>query len=348
MRTAMYNAESAEKFEFPAIILNEKQIIIAKNKAAGARCSPFRRGSGIGRYLNKADKAALSSLLPGMHTVVTLSGLGYIPAIVFFDGKNYLVKTNVMATELNKRLESLCELQQKGLITLGILSSPSVFEKPGAGAKVKHALYVQYRISEYISLVIGSSPTPRQPCDIGKMFQSVCGGAKTVLSHINADILCIDESKGAFVFAGKRDLEYMLFTCISLCFMLSEGNRIDARLSYREKRVIASFCFDDFKSPELVKNLEKRVEESDFSGSDGEAALLLSYARAICEYQNAALSLKRLPSKTKALITLTLPGYPCREEGLFEDIDSSPESGDILANADFALAGVLVKRGDGE
>ncbi len=341
-----------EAFEFPAILLNAKGVIIAKNKAAGVRCTPFRKGSGIAKHLNKSDYKALKSLAPGEYTIVTLNGIGFIPAIAFYDGEHYLIRTSVMAVALNKRLEALCRCQERGLLSLGVLCSPSVMEKPGSDILCRHALYTQQRISEYISLVIGAAPAAGQACDIGRMLRDICEGAKNVLRHIGADILFIESASGkkAMVFAGKRDLEYVLFSCITLCFLLSYGKRIDAKVTNIGNKVIASFCFDDFKSPDLVKQLEKFADDSNFEGADGEPAFILSYARTLCGFQNGMLTLARLPSETKAIITVTLPALEQLQNGSFQPgaglggeiaVESPEPAEDYTGKAASALAGVL-------
>lgn len=331
----MYNVEA---YEFPAILLNAKGMITAKNKAAGVRCAPFRKGSSIGRYLNKSDHKAVKALTRGEYTIVTLCGIGFIPALIFFDGNDYLVRTNVMAVALNKRLEALCRFQDRGLLSLGMLASPSLPDKNGSDIRFRHILYIQQRISEYISLVIGASPAAGQVCDIGRMLRDICEGAKNVLRHINADILFIDAGKKVMTYAGKRDLEYVFFSCITLCFLLSYGRRIDAKITVMGDKAVVSFCFDDFKSPDLVKLLEKCIEKSDFENADGEAAFILMYARALCELQNSKLTLTRLPSETKALISVTLKYSEYADEITVESPDIAE---DYTGKASCALAGLL-------
>jgi hypothetical protein len=326
----------------PALLLNVKGVIIGKNKAAGVRCAPFRKGSSISRYLNKSDYKAIKALKSGEYTVVTLNGIGFLPAIVFFDGNSYLVRINAMAVALNKRIESLCNLQQRGLMSLSVLASPSIPENSGTDTRIRHLLYMQQRISEYISMVIGSTPATGQMCDINKMLKDICEGAKNVLRHISADILFIDSNKRIITYGVKRDLEYIFFSCITLCFFLSNGRRIDAKITPIGSQVIISFCFEDFKSPDLVKELEKCIDESDFENTGGETAFILMHARALCEMQNGKLTLSRLPSGTKALISVTLKTVDEKEEMLLE----SPNNGeDYTGKAFFALAGVKLMYG---
>ncbi|NLN55786.1 MAG: hypothetical protein GX148_05735 [Clostridiales bacterium] len=326
----------------PAILLNEKGIIVAKNKAAGVRCAPFRKGSSIRRYLNKSDCNAVKALKNGEFTIITLNGIGFIPAIVFFDGDSYLIRINCMAVALSKRLEALCNLQQKNLMSLSVLANPLIYENPQKDARLRHLLYMQQRISEYISLVIGSSPVTGQVCNINRMLREICDGAKNVLRPINADVLFLDSPKRLAAYAAKRDLEYIFFACITLCFFLSRGRRIDAKITSIGNKAIISFCFDDFKSPVLIKILEKCIEESDFEGVKGEAAFILMYAKTLCELYNGKLTLSKLPSGTKALITVTLKAIDEEDEMVFE---SPCIEEDYTGKAQNALAWVVFMLG---
>jgi hypothetical protein len=109
-------------------------------------------------------------------------------------------------------------------------------------------------------------------------------------------------------------------------------------------KALISFCFDDFKAPGLIKQLEKCADDSDFENVYGESAFILMYARALCEFQGGRLTLTRLPSETKALITVMLPASECPGEASLEEPGCET---DYTGKAFSALAGIIELSGEG-
>jgi len=137
-----------------------------------------------------------------------------------------------------------------------------------------------------------------------------------------------------------KDLEYVLFSAISLCFMLTDGKRIEARLEANGNTAVISFGVPELSEKGIVSKMEKCIKTGDFASPYQEAAFTYMYIKELCLSIGGDVTITNHVSDTRCVISVLLPCNVSEGEICLAD---DTEENEYLLSAQTELANVLIK-----
>lgn len=293
------------KYEFSAIKLNSKFLIIEKNAAAKANMLNLRLETSIMFYVSEKDGKAIRSMQAGDEIAVTILSEYIVDASVIYDGNEFIVHTDSLAIALRKRIDAICSIRNSNLAYLETIGkNANSFSLTEYDKNFKNILYLEQHMNDYITYIINPKPEKGQSCDIAKALYDMTAAIRLALKKTHIDIFVTAPTGEFYTFIPPKDLHYILFTCTTLCFFLSADKSVVLRVHRIGGKIVVAFHFDDFRIPDLVDELDKCIKESDFSYTNGEAAFLLVYLKTLCSFYDVNFELSTLSLPDKAVILL--------------------------------------------